>query len=47
VWGSDWPHTAFAPEAMPAYGSTWRPVVEALGPQAADALRRRRPAIYA
>jgi predicted TIM-barrel fold metal-dependent hydrolase len=47
VWGSDWPHTAFAPEAMPAYGSTWRPVVEALGAQAAEALRRRRPAIYA
>jgi predicted TIM-barrel fold metal-dependent hydrolase len=45
-WGSDWPHTKFAPEAMPGYGSTWQPVVEALGPQAAEALRRRRQAIY-
>jgi predicted TIM-barrel fold metal-dependent hydrolase len=46
VWGSDWPHTAFAPNAMPAYDSTWRPVVEALGAPAAEALRRRRPVIY-
>jgi predicted TIM-barrel fold metal-dependent hydrolase len=47
VWGSDWPHTAFAPEAMPAYASTWQPVVEALGAEAALRLRERRPAIYA
>jgi predicted TIM-barrel fold metal-dependent hydrolase len=46
VWGSDWPHTLFAPDAMPSYGSTWQPVVEALGRDAAEALRRRRPAIY-
>ena len=46
VWGSDWPHTAFAPDAMPAYESTWQPVVDALGAPAAEALRRRRPAIY-
>ena len=32
VWGSDWPHTAFAPDALPAYASVWAPVVEALGP---------------
>jgi predicted TIM-barrel fold metal-dependent hydrolase len=31
VWGSDWPHTAFASEAMPAYEATWEPVVQALG----------------
>lgn len=46
VWGSDWPHTSFAPDAVPSYGTTWRPVVEALGSDAADELRQRRPAIY-
>ena len=46
VWGSDWPHTAFATDAMPSYGSTWQPVVEAIGRDAAEALRRREPAIY-
>jgi predicted TIM-barrel fold metal-dependent hydrolase len=46
VWGSDWPHTAFAPEAMPPYAESWQPVVDALGRQAADALRVRHPAIY-
>lgn len=46
VWGSDWPHTAFAPEAMPAYASTWQPVVDALGATAAARLRERRPPIY-
>lgn len=47
VWGSDWPHTAFAPEAMPAYASTWQPVVDALGEGAAARLRGRLPGIYA
>jgi predicted TIM-barrel fold metal-dependent hydrolase len=45
VWGSDWPHTMFAPHAMPGYASTWQPVVEALG-EAAAALRLRVPSIY-
>lgn len=31
VWGSDWPHTAFAPDALPPYDSVWLPVVQALG----------------
>ena len=31
VWGSDWPHTSFSPEHMPAYGSTLFPVRAALG----------------
>lgn len=31
VWGSDWPHTSFPPAVMPAYASTWTPVVAALG----------------
>lgn len=30
VWGSDWPHTSFAPEAMPAYGDTRAPLVRVL-----------------
>ena len=46
VWGSDWPHTKFAPDAMPGYASTWLPVVQALGAPAAEAIRLRRPAIY-
>ena len=46
VWGSDWPHTQFAPESMPSYASTWQPVVEAIGAEAAAALRRPLPAIY-
>lgn len=47
LWGSDWPHTLFPPEAMPAYAETWQPVVQALGEHAALALRTRRPALYA
>jgi predicted TIM-barrel fold metal-dependent hydrolase len=47
LWGSDWPHTSFAPEAMPEYASTWSPVVSALGAAVAASLRQRRPAIYA
>ena len=46
VWGSDWPHTLFPADSMPSYGSTWRPVVEALGQDAAEAVRRRLPSIY-
>jgi predicted TIM-barrel fold metal-dependent hydrolase len=46
VWGSDWPHTMFAPDDMPSYHSTWLPVVESIGHDAAEALRRREPAIY-
>jgi predicted TIM-barrel fold metal-dependent hydrolase len=46
VWGSDWPHTMFAPDAMPRYAETWQPVVDALGHDAAQALRRRVPPIY-
>lgn len=46
VWGSDWPHTSFAADAMPDYASTWQPVVEALGCDGAEALRNREPLIY-
>ena len=46
VWGSDWPHTHFAPDAMPPYAEAWQPVVDAFGRKAADALRGRHPRIY-
>lgn len=34
VWGSDWPHTLFAPDALPAYVSTLQPLTTHLGPDA-------------
>ncbi|MBL8302748.1 MAG: amidohydrolase family protein [Ideonella sp.] len=46
VWGSDWPHTLFAPGREPAYASTWAPVAAALGEATARALRDAPPAIY-
>ena len=46
VWGSDWPHTQFAPEALPSYDSTWQPIVEAISHDAAEGLRRSQPALY-
>jgi predicted TIM-barrel fold metal-dependent hydrolase len=35
LWGSDWPHTSFAPTALPAYESTLAPLRQALGREAA------------
>lgn len=46
VWGSDWPHTAFAPDAMPAYASVWEPVVDALGAARADKVRMAGAKLY-
>ena len=46
VWGSDWPHTHFAPDAQPAYESTWAPLVDALGAQRAARVRDTVPALY-
>ncbi|MES2052182.1 MAG: amidohydrolase family protein [Pseudomonadota bacterium] len=38
VWGSDWPHTSFAPSALPAYAGMFEPVLRALpGRQAEQA----------
>jgi predicted TIM-barrel fold metal-dependent hydrolase len=34
VWGSDWPHTAFAPDQLPSYDSMLQPVRAALGDHA-------------
>lgn len=46
VWGSDWPHTAFAREAMPPYESTWAPVVQALGAARAEQVRLAGSVLY-
>lgn len=47
VWGSDWPHTSFAPDALPAYDSVWQPVRQALGPAGAQAVREAGLRLYA
>ena len=48
VWGSDWPHTAFAPDALPAYASTWEPVARSLTAVQARCAREQAPAaLYA
>lgn len=47
VWGSDWPHTAFAPEALPPYASVWQPVVRALGEARAARVRAAGALLYA
>ncbi|MEO8387774.1 amidohydrolase family protein [Polaromonas sp.] len=48
IWGSDWPHTAFASDALPAYASTWEPVVRALTATQKQCAREQGPAsLYA
>lgn len=46
VWGSDWPHTSFAPHEVPAYASLWQPVVRALGDDAAHTVRLAGARLY-
>jgi predicted TIM-barrel fold metal-dependent hydrolase len=46
VWGSDWPHTSFAPEALPAYDSVWSPVRQALGEAQAQIVREAGARLY-
>lgn len=46
VWGSDWPHTSFAPEAAPSYASTWAPVPAALGAAAALRIQEQAGSLY-
>ncbi len=46
VWGSDWPHTAFADDALPPYPSTWEPVVQALGEARAATVRQAGDWLY-
>lgn len=47
VWGSDWPHTSFAPDALPAYDSVWQPVLQALGQAVAQLVREAGLRLYA
>ena len=47
VWGSDWPHTAFAHDALPPYASVWQPVVQALGESRAAAVLAAGALLYA
>lgn len=47
VWGSDWPHTSFPPQELPAYTSLWHPVVRALGTQTAERIRNAGASLYA
>jgi len=48
VWGSDWPHTGFAPGQLPAYESTLFPVRAALGEAAlVPILRDHAHSLYA
>jgi predicted TIM-barrel fold metal-dependent hydrolase len=47
LWGSDWPHTSFAPDALPPYDSLLAPVRRVLGDAAtARLLRDHAPALY-
>ncbi|MES2510047.1 MAG: amidohydrolase family protein [Pseudomonadota bacterium] len=45
VWGSDWPHTSFTPEALPGYASTWQPVARVLTPAQQHLLSSEAPPI--
>jgi predicted TIM-barrel fold metal-dependent hydrolase len=48
VWGSDWPHTSFAPADAPTYASTWAPVLQALPADQIAHVRSQVPAtLYA
>jgi predicted TIM-barrel fold metal-dependent hydrolase len=43
VWGSDWPHTSFPSDKMPAYASTLGPLHDALSGWALEAALRTQP----
>lgn len=47
VWGSDWPHTAFAHDALPSYDSVWYPMAQALGQAHAAAVCQAGSKLYA
>ena len=47
VWGSDWPHTSFAPEAMPEYASMLEPLTRVLSvAQKTDILNQAPKTLY-
>lgn len=43
VWGSDWPHTAFAHDALPTYASVLNPLTASLGRPAANSVLAAHP----
>lgn len=45
VWGSDWPHTQFAADALPAYASQWEPVARVLPEALARQIHNEAPAL--
>ena len=47
VFGSDWPHTAYAPDTLPDYASMAAPIVRALGAQAWADIRLGGARLYA
>lgn len=47
VWASDWPHTSFPPDALPAYASLWEPVARALGRERAEGAKKAGARLYA
>lgn len=47
VWGSDWPHTSFAPEHAPSYAQLLHPLREVLNPHALNRLLAQGESLYA
>ena len=45
VWGSDWPHTSFAADALPDYATTWAPLVRVLSPEKKNHVWQRAAAL--
>jgi predicted TIM-barrel fold metal-dependent hydrolase len=46
AWGSDWPHTSYAPGTAPDYGSTLAPVLDAIGAAATRRVLRGAGQLY-
>jgi predicted TIM-barrel fold metal-dependent hydrolase len=46
VWGSDWPHTSFPSEHMPAYANLWQSLQQLLGAVPSAALATHARALY-
>lgn len=47
VWGSDWPHTSFAPQALPGYASVLEPALRVLEPRAMHQMLDTARTLYA
>jgi len=48
LWGSDWPHTSFAADKVPAYASALEPVIRVLTDgQRTDVLHHAPERLYA